>query len=511
MFLARDRFGKKPLYYTEAVPGFGLAFASELKALTAIPAFDRPVRPESAVDFLAFGYVPDPATIYKDVFKLAPGHSLLWRRGGPRSQPRRYWQLEFAPDPSARFEAKAEEIHAMAVDAVQCRLMSEVPLGAFLSGGVDSSAVVGLMAEHAAMRVKSFSIGFTNKEVDETAYARLVVERYKTEHREKIVTPSIEEMLGTLVRHYDEPFGDSSAIPTLYLCRMTREHVTVALSGDGADELFGGYDRYQLGVLEDRIRRLFPDWFRHTALAGAARLWPRTDYLPRPLRWKSMLTCVSQEIADGYYTSVTAFRGAALQAVLAPDLRRTLGGYSPREGFRKHFEGLEHLSALEQIQAVDIKTYLPGDILVKMDRASMAYSLEARAPWLDYRLGGIAATLPPGFKVRGANGKVVFKHALGRYLPPRTTSRRKQGFIVPMADWMRTSLRPVFQRAVFRQEMEPLLDLGEVRRLWDQHQGGLFDNSTQLWYVLMLACWQEEHGPAAGRRELAGAVQGQTR
>jgi asparagine synthase (glutamine-hydrolysing) len=321
-----------------------------------------------------------------------------------------------------------------------------------------------------------------------------------------VVTPSIEEMLSTLIEHYDEPFGDSSAIPTLYLCRMTRQHVTVALSGDGADELFGGYDRYRLGVLENRLRRLFPGWFRHTALAALGHAWPRTDFLPRPLRFKSMLTCVSQEIADGYFTSVTAFRDGSLDAVLSPYLRRELSGYTAREGFRKHFEGLEHLPALDQMQAADIKTYLPGDILVKIDRASMAYSLEARAPWLDYRLAELAATLPQSFKVSGANGKVAFKHALARYLPVQTASRRKQGFIVPMTRWMRTSLRSVFERIVFRPEMEELLDPAETRRLWNQHQGGLLDNSTRLWYVLMLACWHAHHGPGAGRALVAESL-----
>lgn len=504
LFLARDRFGKKPLYYTGNIRGYRIAFASELKALTAIEEFEPAVDPRAVADFLAFGYVPDPATIYRGVYKLPPAHSLLLTANGIKV--RRYWDLNFAPDATRRYEDTAEEIRQLSIDAVRCRLMSDVPLGAFLSGGVDSSAVVALMSEQT--RVRSFSIGFTDKSVDELEYARLVVERYQTEHREQIVTPSIEEMLPVLVEHYDEPFGDSSAIPTLYLCRMTRQYVTVSLSGDGADELFGGYDRYQLGVLENRLRSLFPDWFRHTALAALGKAWPRTDFLPRPLRFKSMLTCVSQEIADGYFTSVTAFRDESLEAVLAPGLRRELSGYTAREGFRKHFEGLEHLPALDQMQAVDIKTYLPGDILVKMDRASMAYSLEARAPWLDYRLGELAATLPQSFKVRGANGKLAFKSALSRYLPERTTSRRKQGFIVPMAQWMRTSLRTVFEPAVFRPEMEEILDLGETRRLWEQHQGGLHDNSTRLWYILMLACWHAHHGPGAGRAHLAESLAG---
>jgi asparagine synthase (glutamine-hydrolysing) len=499
LFLARDRLGKKPLYYTEAIPGMRIAFGSELKTLTVIPGAEFDVDPQALTDFLCLGYIPDPETIYKKVYKLAPGHTLLTGRAG--ASLRRYWELRFTPDESASWNGKVEEIRAITVDAVKRRLMSDVPLGAFLSGGVDSSVVVAIMARHAPDRIKSFSIGFADKNYDELDYARLLVERYATDHHEEVVTPSIHEMLDTLVEHYDEPFGDSSAIPTLYLSRMTRRHVTVALSGDGGDEIFGGYDRYLLGMFENRLRRLMPQWFRRSVIATAAALYPKLDILPRPLRWKSMLTCLSQELADGYFTSVTAFRDQALADVLSPDLRNELGRYSPREAFRAHFRGLEHLPVLEQLQAVDIKTYLPGDILVKVDRASMAYSLEARAPLLDYRVAEAAASLPAKYKVSGTSGKHIFKQAFSDHLPPATTSRRKMGFGVPKAEWFRTSLKPTFTKLVLRPEMEKYLNLATVRRIWEHHQGGYTDHSVKLWYLLMLACWEgRHHSSASGTR-----------
>ncbi len=491
LFLARDRLGKKPLYYSESIPGARLAFASELKALAAMPGFDRPVNERAVADFLALGYVPDPDTIYRGVEKLAPGHSLLLAAGGAKL--RRYWSLQFAPDSEAGYQAKLEQLHSLVVDSVVSRLMSEVPLGAFLSGGLDSSTVVAVMAKHAPGQVKSFSIGFTNQAFDELDYARLLAARYRTEHHEEVVTPSIHEMLDTLVDQFDEPFGDPSAIPTLYLCRMTRRHVTVALSGDGGDELFGGYDRYALGLLEDRLRRMLPAPFRRTALRTAAAFWPKLDFLPRPLRWKSMMTCVSQELSDGYFTSVSAIRDGDLQSLLSPALRRALGGYNPRDRFREHFQGLEHLSPLEQMQAVDIKTYLPGDILVKVDRASMAYSLETRAPLLDYRIAELAATLPPAFKLKRGSGKRIFKQAFAGDLPQAITQRRKMGFSVPLAEWFRTSLKPLFESTVLRPDMERYLSLDRARQDWERHQRGLRDHSTRLWYMLMLACWDSRH------------------
>jgi asparagine synthase (glutamine-hydrolysing) len=396
LFLARDRFGKKPLYYSFDIPGLRFWFASELKALWVHPEFDREIEPASLLEYLAHDYIADPATIYKGVYKLEPGHSLHLTRTGSRK--RQYWQPRYEIDGSRKFEDTVEEIRALAADCVRARMISDVPLGAFLSGGVDSSGVVAWMAQQAPERVKTFSIGFTSKALNELEFAHLVVERYRTDHHELTVTPSIQEMIGKLVDHYDEPFADSSAIPMLYLARMTRQHVTVALCGDGADELFGGYRRYYYGVLEEKLRRVFPHWFRRSAIRMAGRYYPKFDYLPQVFRAKTLLNNLACDLGDAYFTSVSGFKDDRLEAILSPDLRRAAAAYSPREIFRRRFQSFQHLPPLEQMMAVDLETYLPGDILTKADRATMAYSLESRSPWLDYRL---AESSPFGCRARG--------------------------------------------------------------------------------------------------------------
>jgi len=487
LFLARDPLGKKPLYYASGVGPLEFCFASELKALTLVPGFSGAVDPEAVIDFLALGYVPDPHSIFRDVHKLPPGSSLTVGRSGMRL--RRYWAPRFAPRRDRDVDGTIEEIRDLARDAVDRRMISDVPLGAFLSGGVDSSAVVGLMAEQAPGRVRTFSIGFTSKEYDELEYARLIAGRYRTEHHEQVVTPRIEEMFDKLVEHFDEPFADSSAVPTLYLARMTREHVTVALSGDGADEIFAGYRVYAYGAIESRLRDRLPGWFRRSVVRLAGEVYPKLDFLPRVFRAKALLRNISLEIADAHFHSRSNFTEAALARLVAPELRRQAADYSPLATMRRHFEEVSHLAPLEQMQAVDLETWLPGDILVKADRATMAYSLEGRSPWLDYRMAELAATLPGEFKVRGLTGKYIFKRAMANWVPDRLLWRPKMGFSVPMAEWMRSSLKPLVESLVLRPEMDPYVAPAEVRRLWEAHQSGLSDHSRPLWALLMLAAW----------------------
>ncbi len=490
LFLVRDRMGKKPLYYAVDTAGTRFCFASELKCLAALPGFDDSVDLESIADFLTLSYVPDPQTIYRNVRKLEPGHCLSVTYSAVRL--RRYWEPKFEPDASRQPEDAVEELRALAADAVDRRMISDVPLGAFLSGGVDSSGVVALMAQRAPDRVKTFSIGFHDKKYDELRYANMMVDRYKTDHRERIVTPDIREIFDKVVQHYDEPFADSSAIPMLYLSRMTREHVTVALSGDGADELFGGYRLYYYGVVEERLRRRLPGWFRGSVVRWAGRLYPKFDYLPQIFRAKTVLTNLSYDLADAHFNSRSAFPDAMLARLLSPDARRRMDGYHPREKLLAHFKEFSHLPPLEQMQAVDIRTYLPGDILVKVDRATMAYSLEARAPWLDYRVAELAARLPSWLKINGRVRKFVFKEAVRPYIPRELIERPKMGFSVPMERWMRSSLKPAFESLVFRPDMEEYVSLAEVRRLFSEHQSGLGEHSRRLWHVLMLAAWDAQ-------------------
>jgi asparagine synthase (glutamine-hydrolysing) len=487
LFLARDRYGKKPLYYSLSIPGMRIAYASELKALTVLPGFDASVNPQSVANYLTFGYVSDPASIYAGVSKLPPAHSLLVTPSGERL--RRYWEPLYEPRESADLAQTVEELGALAADAVERRMISDVPLGAFLSGGVDSSAVVAYMARKAGPQVRTFSIGFTSKKYDELDFARMVVKQYSTAHYEEVVTPSIHEMLDVLVKHFDEPFSDSSAIPSLYLARMTRQHVTVALSGDGADELFGGYRRYTWGVREERLRQRFPEWFRGSVVKIAGRIYPKFDYLPQVFRAKSLLTNLSHHLGDAYFNSMSIFRDEGLNGVLSAEMRKSLNGYSPRDSYRARFEKVSHLPPLEQMQAVDADTWLPGDILVKADRATMAYSLESRSPWLDYRLGELAGRLPTAFKVNGLIGKWAFKETVKPLLPEPVVTRRKMGFSVPMGEWLRTSLKETFETAVLGPGGGKYLAQDEARRLWREHQSGLSNHDRKLWTLLALVLW----------------------
>lgn len=486
LFLARDRFGKKPLYYIEDEGPYRFAFASEAKALLALPEVSRTPDAASVADFLAFGYVPEPRSVYRSIRKLPAGCSLLVTDAG--LQQRRYWQLEFG-ETAQNWDEAAARIDGLASDAVRLRLVSDVPLGAFLSGGVDSSAVVAYMARHAPGRVRTFSIGFDERGYDETRYARMVAERYRTDHSEQIVRPQIGEMLDVLVHHFDEPFGDASAIPSLYLARMTRQHVKVALSGDGADEIFAGYRRYRHALIEERIRGKFPDWFRRTFFRAAGRIYPKFDYLPQIFRAKTLLANLSYTLADAYYNSLTVFRDHELDCILHPELRGHIAGHDPRQPYRERFARRRELPPLEQLQAVDVETYLPGDILVKADRATMAWSLESRSPWLDHRLAELAARLPCTWKVSGGNGKFIFKKTVEPLVPGEILWRPKMGFVMPLKEWFRGELRPVFEREVLGGSETGLIDRREAARLLGQHVTGVRNRDRWLWNLLVLQLW----------------------
>ncbi len=491
LLLARDRLGQKPLYYSRAVPGFRFCFGSELKAFYALAGFSLDVEPESIAKFLCLGYVPDPDTICRGVFKLEPGHSMVVTSAGERSH--RYWQPLFeSGDPGVSASA-AEELHSLLGDAVRQRLVSDVPLGAFLSGGVDSSSIVALMANHAPEPVKTFSIGFTDQRFDERHYARLVAGQYQTDHHERVVSPSAYDTLETLVSHYDEPFGDSSAVPTLLLSELTREHVKVALTGDGADELFGGYYRYCLESRKARIRRALPKRLQRVIRHLAQRECKALEFIPGFHRTRESVARVTSELGESYFRATTTFLERDLQQGLSPGLLRRLGGFSPCDWFARKFDRYSHLSVLQQVQAVDLETYLPGDILVKVDRATMAHSLEARSPWLDYRLAELAGRLHPSLKLNGGTGKYIVRHAMQADLPDAVLSRQKMGFGAPLALWFRTSLRPVFEAAVLTEEMSEYVSMDYVRRLWSEQGHGVGGHERKLWFLLMLGLWDRRY------------------
>lgn len=493
LFLARDRFGEKPLYYSTQLPEMRLCFASEITALLDLPGIDRSVRPESVPEFLTSGYVADPHTIYRQIERLPPGCSLTVDEDGVRL--RRYWSLEFAVDPGISFPQASERVTTLAQEAVRSRLMSEVPLGAFLSGGLDSSAIVTSMSElgreAGSPPVRTFSVGFETPELDERSYARLVAMRQQTEHHELVVGDDVEAMVDRCVAHYGEPFGDSSAIPTAYLADLTRRHVTVALSGDGADELFGGYSRYAR-ALAGAVASLLPERFR--SLTATAQ-WS-FDHLPALFTGERAKSALNHAVVEHYDRWIATTDPQRLRQLLAPELSAALGDYTPRAALEERFARHRSLHPLLQMEAVELETYLPGDILVKMDRATMASSLESRAPWLDPALAEYSATLPPAFKLRDGIGKRVVRSAYQHRLPAETLSRRKMGFGPPIARWLRTSLRERFERTVFRKPMEAYLDLTAVRGFWQEHQSGANDHRVwMLWNIFMLACWDERFEP----------------
>jgi asparagine synthase (glutamine-hydrolysing) len=484
LFLARDRLGKKPLYYAELASG-RLVFGSELKALLVDPEIPREIDPCAIEEFFAYGYIPDPRTIYRNIAKLPPGHVLLARRG---ARPRiwRYWDLRFAP--RQRSEAQAcEELLEHLHDAVSARLVSDVPLGAFLSGGVDSSAVVAAMSGMMSDPVNCFSVDFGVREFDETPYAREVARQFQASHDVDRVNPGELLSLDGVLATYDEPFGDSSAVPTFHVCAAARRHVTVALSGDGGDEQFAGYRRYRWHVAEERVRGLLPGGLGQSVFAMLARVYPELGWAPRPLRAKHTLEELALSPADAYFHSVAVTSDQARRRLFSEHLRRDLQGHQASAVIGHHMAAADTDDALAQALYADMNTWLPGDILTKVDRASMANSLEVRSPFLDHRLVEWAATLPAGLKLHRGTGKYILKRALEPLLPKSILYRAKQGFSMPIADWFRGPLQARLRRLI---SSPPLLDSGcfvprELERLIRDHEQGRHDHSAILWLALV--------------------------
>jgi asparagine synthase (glutamine-hydrolysing) len=480
LFLARDRLGVKPLFWSRLADG-SIAFGSELKALTLLPGFDHRLCDYAIEEYFAFGYVPDPRTIYRDTFKLEPAHTLSWRVGErePRIAP--YWDLSFEPDGSITRADAAVQLRERLTEAVRIRMVSEVPLGAFLSGGVDSSAVVATMAGLSAEPVRTCSIAFADAAYDESRYAARVAAQYRTDHVVETVDGDQQELIGRLAGLFDEPFADSSALPTWRVCRLARQRVTVALSGDGGDEAFGGYRRYRLHLMEERLRGLFPGGLRRALFGPLGNAWPKLDFLPRPLRAKTTLQALARSSLEAYFHSVSVLRDEERRALYSPEFRRRLGGYSAFEVFRRHAARAPTDQPLALLQYLDCKTYLPGDINTKVDRASMAHSLEVREPLMDHELIEWAARLPQSLKATPAQGKIVLKDACAPLLPHDLLHRPKMGFAVPLANWFRQGLSTGVTR-----DGSALRDTvaGGAERQWrEEHRSGRRDRSAALWLL----------------------------
>lgn len=487
LFLVRDRIGIKPLYYCETASGW-LVFGSELKALLVHPEVAREIDPAAIEDYFALGYVPDPRSIYRGIGKLEPGHTLTIRRAGERASGpvvAQYWDLHFAAAPQQEASVKAELIERLS-EAVRIRMIADVPLGAFLSGGVDSSAVVAMMARAASDPVNTCSITFADPRFDESAYAEAVARRYATRHYAEQVDPDDFGLLDRLAGVYDEPFADSSAIPTYRVCEVARRRVTVALSGDGGDEGFAGYRRYRWHLREQSVRRALPQTLRGPLFGALAVCYPKLDWAPRPLRAKSTLQALARSAIEAYFHNFSLIPDTERRALYSPALRRALAGYRAIEVFNRHLPKAPE-DPLSQVQYLDFKTYLPGDILTKVDRASMAHSLEVRVPILDHKFVEWHATLPPALKLHNMEGKYIFKRALEPYLPQEVLYRPKMGFAVPLASWFRGPLRERTRSALLAGSLAEydLFDPTRVARLVGDHQAGRRDHSAAIWALLM--------------------------
>jgi asparagine synthase (glutamine-hydrolysing) len=493
LILTRDRVGKKPLYYS--VIGNSLYFTSEIKSLLQVPGFNRDIDLEALSDYFSLLYVPSPKAIFKSVRKLKPAHYLVFDDRGLRET--RYWDLCFDETEEKSEKRWCEEFLAAYEDAVRLRLRSDVPLGAFLSGGVDSSSVVALMHRINGNRVTTCSVGFDEKEFDESAAAAEFAVSLDTDHHEETVRAEALSILDKLIWHYDEPFADSSAVPTYYVSQAARRHVTVALSGDGGDENFAGYRRYLHDYLQYRARSLFPLALRRPVFGTLGKWYPKLDWAPRCVRAQATFRELSRGDVEGYFYSIAATKPENKAALLSADFQKSLNGYDSMTLFEDFYHRPKTADHLSRLQYVDINTYLVDDILVKVDRASMANSLEVRCPLLDHILMELIARMPSSLKLKGRVGKYIFKKSLEPILPRQILTRRKRGFSVPVAEWFRKDLKETAATLLLENDPMGLLNSKAVTDLWNRHQSGVRDFSTPLWTILMFRLWQERYFKSA--------------
>ncbi len=487
LFLARDRFGVKPLHYVALADG-SIAFASELKGLLANPAVRREPDLRAVEDYFALGYIPDDSCIVAGVRKLPGGTFLKLERGKPLPTPMTWWDIDFSMRAKGSTRDLEEELRFHLRNAVASRMVSDVPLGAFLSGGVDSSTVVALMAEVSKDAVQTCSIGFDESALDETRYADIVAKRFATEHRSRIVAPDDFSAIDVLAQAFDEPFADASALPTWRVCQLARETVTVALSGDGADEAFAGYRRYKFQLAEERIRSLIPTGLRQSAFGFLGRNYPKADWAPRMLRAKSTFQSLARDGDEAYARSVGVIPQEVRAGYYDGSFRQGLQGHRAEDRYIEAMRNAPAREALDRAQYADIKIWLPGDILTKVDRTSMAVGLEAREPLLDHRLLEFAASLPDKMRIRGGQGKWLMKKTMERYLPNDILYRPKMGFVTPIDHWFRGPLaaqaRALSTSLTFSQI--DLFDSDAIANAAEHHIAGRANNGRLLWQLVML-------------------------
>lgn len=505
-FIARDRLAVKPMFYALLDDGT-FAFGSELKVLMQLPGLDRRIDPHAVEEYFALGYVAEPRTIFHGAKKLCPGEMLCIRRGQPVPDPKSYWDVKFSLDNNLSLADAMEELNERLRESVRLRMISDVPLGAFLSGGVDSSAVVATMAGLSGQPVNTCSIAFDDPAFNESEFAKMVADRYQTNHYVETVKSDDFDLIDTLAALYDEPYADSSAIPTYRVCQLARKQVTVALSGDGGDESFGGYRRYRLHMMEEKMRGALPLGVRQPMFGMLGRLYPKADWAPRVFRAKTTFQALARDSVEAYFHSVSILRDDMRHRLFSPRFGQELAGYNAIEVFRRHGAAANTDDPLALIQYLDLKTYLVGDINTKVDRASMAHSLEVREPLMDHKLIEWLATLPSSLKVKGQEGKYLFKKAMEPMLPKDVLYRPKMGFSVPLARWFRGPLKQRVRDAVLGENLAAtgIFNQAYLRHLVDAHQSGARDYSAPLWTVMMFEAFLRSS--SVGAESLVGQAE----
>ena len=490
LFIARDRLGKKPLYYFSDKGRF--AFGSEIKAILALQDIPREIRLDAVHDFFAYQYVPDPKSIFKHIHKLPPAHYLILDKNG--FSIKEYWDLSFKHVTGDSEETNKQKLKTLLEKVTKQRMISDVPLGAFLSGGVDSSGVVAMMAEASDTPVKTCTIGFDNKAYNEADFAREIAEKYHTEHHEFTVHQNVAEQLEHIASFFDEPFADPSLVPTFFVSELARKAVTVALAGDGGDEMFAGYEKYTTDNIENKLRNKFPESIRKSIFPSLAKI---AGALPGSLgrKGKSLLTSLSHNPAMGFFITNSMMTDDMWNKLVKPDVAATLNGYHPSQytlDMYNKADGPDHLS---KILYTDIKTYMTGDILVKVDRMSMANSLEVRAPILDYQVAEFAATLPSSQKYRDGEKKYLLKEVFKPFIPDSLLYRKKMGFSTPLDEWFRGELKALSESKLLQcnEGLSDVFNTAAIHSIWQEHQSHTKDHGIVLWSMLMYQMWYDRY------------------
>tara|TARA_R110001583_G_scaffold7158_6_gene35672 strand:- start:18810 stop:20711 length:1902 start_codon:yes stop_codon:yes gene_type:complete len=489
LFVVRDRLGIKPLHYSLLTDG-SVIFGSELKVLRQHPLCSTEISPEAIEDYLTFGYVPDPKTIFTNTYKLEAGHYLHLKQGKVPTKltSKQYWDLPWQAAKTLSTQEIESELIERLKDAVNIRMEAEVPLGSFLSGGVDSGAIVAMMSQLQDKAVTTCSIGFDVPEFNETDFAQLVADRYKTNHQVEMVDHEDFDLIDKLIDIYDEPYADSSALPTYRVCELARKHVTVALSGDGGDELFAGYRRYRFHMAEQALRDKIPTAIRKPIFGLLGKVYPKLDWAPQFLRAKTTFQSLAMTSSEAYLNSMSKLRADERNALYSTAFKEKLAGYSANQVFEKILAGKSFDDPLKEIQYLDYKTWVTGDINTKVDRASMAHGLEVRVPILDHQFIEWAFKVPSSLNLQGSEGKAEFKKQLEPHVPNDNLYRKKMGFSIPLAQWLRGPLKAKMTKLLTSETFQQtnIFQAEKISKIINEHVTGKSDHSAALWTLMML-------------------------